>query len=133
MPDPTRDFAATTFVVDNHQTLLLWHRKLQAWLPPGGHIEANELPEEAAVREVREESGLIVRVIGLEGVYHVRADPRGLGVMILYRAVAAGGQLRAGDDASELGFFGPDELPPDLAFSSTRRALFRWRRRLEQS
>jgi ADP-ribose pyrophosphatase YjhB (NUDIX family) len=60
----TRDFTATTFVVSANSTLLLWHRKLQAWLPPGGHIEPNELPEDAAIREVREETGLTVKIIG---------------------------------------------------------------------
>jgi ADP-ribose pyrophosphatase YjhB (NUDIX family) len=60
----TRDFAATTFVVRDGLTLLLWHLKTQAWLPPGGHIEANELPEDAARREVLEETGLEVELLG---------------------------------------------------------------------
>ena len=64
MKNLSRDFTATTFVVSNSCTLLLWHRKLKGWFPPGGHIETNELPEEAAVREVREETGLIVNIIG---------------------------------------------------------------------
>lgn len=54
----TRDFTATTFVVDHERTLLLHHRKLDRWFPPGGHIEPDELPHEAALREVREETGL---------------------------------------------------------------------------
>lgn len=58
----TRDFTATTFVVDHAKTLLLFHRKLQMWLPPGGHIDANELPHDAAVREVLEETGLVVQL-----------------------------------------------------------------------
>lgn len=63
-PEPiTRDFAATTFVVKEDRTLLLHHRKLDMWLPPGGHIDQHELPHLAALREVREESGLEVELL----------------------------------------------------------------------
>lgn len=60
----TRDFTATTFVIQKDRTLLLWHKKIEAWLPPGGHIEPHELPEEAAMREVFEETGLEVELLG---------------------------------------------------------------------
>lgn len=59
----TRDFTATTFVVREQETLLLWHNKIHAWLPPGGHIHPDELPEVAARREVLEESGLEVELV----------------------------------------------------------------------
>lgn len=59
----TRDFTATTFVVDQDRTLLLLHRKLGKWFPPGGHIEPHELPDAAAIREVREETGLEVELL----------------------------------------------------------------------
>jgi len=62
-PIPTRDFTATTFVVHEDRTLLLHHRKLAMWLPPGGHIDPHELPDQAALREVREESGLEVELL----------------------------------------------------------------------
>ncbi len=60
----TRDFTATTFVVWRGGVLLHKHKKLGRWFPCGGHIEANELPDEAALREVREESGVAVSLIG---------------------------------------------------------------------
>ena len=63
MPSVTRDFTATTFIVDDGRTLLLYHNQIRKWLPPGGHIHRDELPCDAAVREVREESGLDVRLL----------------------------------------------------------------------
>lgn len=65
----TRDFTATTFVVEDGRILLLWHRKMQAWLPPGGHIDPNELPDDAAAREVREETGLEVVLLGEQDLW----------------------------------------------------------------
>jgi len=56
----TRHFTATTFIVYQNKTLLHLHKKLNMWLPPGGHIDRDELPEEAAIREVKEETGLDV-------------------------------------------------------------------------
>lgn len=61
----TRDWAATTFVVHEHKTLLLHHRKLDRWLPPGGHIDPHELPDLAALREVEEETGLTVALLDM--------------------------------------------------------------------
>ena len=59
----TRHFTATTFIVYQQKTLLHLHRSLKKWLPPGGHIDRDELPHIAAVREVKEETGLDVRLI----------------------------------------------------------------------
>ena len=53
-----KDFVATGFIADKGQVLLILHRKLGLWLPPGGHIEKDETPEEALHREVLEETGL---------------------------------------------------------------------------
>ncbi|HOW68709.1 MAG TPA: NUDIX domain-containing protein [Candidatus Paceibacterota bacterium] len=58
------DFTAAVFVVRNQKVLLVHHRQLNHWLPVGGHIELDEDPETAAVREAREESGLEVELIG---------------------------------------------------------------------
>lgn len=59
-----RHFTVAVFVVREGKVLLHHHRKLGMWLPPGGHIERNELPDEAAVREVFEETGIRVVLVG---------------------------------------------------------------------
>ena len=58
------DFTVAIFVVDAGRVLMIHHRKLDKWLPLGGHIELDEDPEQAALREAREESGLDVELIG---------------------------------------------------------------------
>ena len=59
-----RHFTVAVFVVWEGKVLLHHHRKLGMWLPPGGHIERDELPDEAAVREVLEETGIEVELVG---------------------------------------------------------------------
>lgn len=61
-PEITRHFTATTFVVHGGKVLLHLHPRQQLWLPPGGHIERDELPHVAALREVEEETGLRVEL-----------------------------------------------------------------------
>lgn len=76
---PTRDFCVAVFVVDEDRVLLHWHRKLGRWLPPGGHIEPNELPDEAAVREAWEETGVRIMLHGEQIVtVDVPGEPRQL-------------------------------------------------------
>ena len=59
-----RHFTVAVFVVWEGKVLLHRHRKLGMWLPPGGHIERDELPDDAAVREVLEETGVEVELVG---------------------------------------------------------------------
>ena len=58
------DFTVAIFVVLQRKVLLVHHRKLGKWLPLGGHIELNEDPEAAALREAKEESGFDVELLG---------------------------------------------------------------------
>lgn len=58
-----RHFTATGFVVQGDRTLLHWHQRLQQWMPPGGHIEPDEDPVQAVLREIREETGVTAEVI----------------------------------------------------------------------
>ena len=58
------DFTVAIFVVHDHKILVVHHRNLNNWLPLGGHIELDEDPEQAALREAKEESGLDVELLG---------------------------------------------------------------------
>jgi 8-oxo-dGTP pyrophosphatase MutT (NUDIX family) len=58
------DFTVAIFVVHQDKVLLIHHRNLNKWLPLGGHIELDEDPETAALREAKEESGLDVELLG---------------------------------------------------------------------
>ncbi|MEZ5361144.1 MAG: NUDIX domain-containing protein [Bryobacterales bacterium] len=58
------DFTVSVFIVHGNQVLLVHHRKLEKWLPVGGHIEIGEDPETAAKREAKEESGLEIELVG---------------------------------------------------------------------
>lgn len=61
-----RHFCASAFIINPYtkKILLIKHKKNGRWTQPGGHIEGNETPEEAALREVYEETGLRVRLLG---------------------------------------------------------------------
>ena len=99
---------------------------LGSWCLPSGFVEYDEAPEQAAIREFLEETGLEVRLTDLLDVRQYKNDARGPGVVVLYRGQVVGGVPRPGDDASEVGFFGPEDLPEDIAFATHRRVLARW-------
>lgn len=63
-----RDFVANCFIVDDGRVLLMDHAKLDLWLPPGGHVEQDETPDETARRETREE-------VGIEVAFHPSTVP----------------------------------------------------------
>ena len=69
-----RHFTVAVFVVHDQRVLLHYHRKLGKWLPPGGHVEDNELPDTAALREVLEETGIRARLVGPYGLDGLHLD-----------------------------------------------------------
>ncbi len=58
------DFVVNIYIVYKDNVLLIHHKELNKWLPIGGHIELNEDPEEALFREVKEECGLEIEILG---------------------------------------------------------------------
>lgn len=92
------------------------------WSLPAGFVDADEDPAEAAVREVREETGLEVVIEGLVDVFHGKEHPNGASIVIIYRGKVLSGEMLAGDDVDGVAYFDPDRLPP-IAFDATAKAL----------
>lgn len=124
---PDRDWCATAFVVWNGALLLHHHAKLQRWLPPGGHVEPNELPDDAAVREVFEETGVRVGLLGETAIDapgpRQLLRPRGvqlevirpghehIDLIYLARPIEPyDGRLPRGEDDPSLGWYDADAL-----------------------
>jgi len=122
----SRHFTVAVFVVHEGRVLLHRHRKLGMWLPPGGHIEDGELPDEAALREVYEETGLRVELAGerREDVEDPVQLVRPAGVQLediepekghqhidlIYFARPAGSvEIRGEFSADKVGWYGPAE------------------------
>ncbi len=83
-----KDFTSTGYVMNPERTklLVIFHIKLQKWLPAGGHIEKNELPHDAALREVFEETGVRARIISDDFDLELNGDvdcqiPRPYGIL----------------------------------------------------
>lgn len=76
-----RQYCASSYVIDfeNHETLLMYNKKLGKWLQPGGHIEDHETPIETCIREAKEETGIDIKIVGpsfFEGKYEPIATER---------------------------------------------------------
>jgi 8-oxo-dGTP diphosphatase len=123
----------SALITEENGQLLLIRRAVPPgkgkWCLPSGFVEWDESPEQAVVRECAEETGLVVTEPWLFEVRYYSDDFRGPGINLTYRAEVAGGVLRAGDDAAEVRYFAPGELPAaeDLAFASHRSLLEPWR------
>ncbi|MBI1357258.1 MAG: NUDIX domain-containing protein [Acidobacteria bacterium] len=120
------DFTVSVFVVHAGRVLLVHHRKLGRWLPVGGHIEIGEDPEQAALRETLEESGLEIELLGPRpprdfpgtkiltapsylDVHDIHGDHRHIGMIYFARAGSA--ELRlAEQEHHAIRWFTPEEL-----------------------
>lgn len=58
------DLIVEGIIIDKDKTLLIYHKDLEKWLPVAGHIKQNETPDQALLREVDEEVGIKVEILG---------------------------------------------------------------------
>ena len=117
---------AATCIVQRGDEVLMVRRAVQPgiglWSMPGGYVDRGEVIEEAAAREVLEETGLEVEVGRLVGLFSERGHPV---IVAAFTARETGGSLSAGEEAQEVGFFPLDDLPP-LAFPRDSQILAGW-------
>ena len=86
------------------------------WALPGGFVDYGESLEAAAIREAEEETSLKVELQYQLGAYSdPKRDPRFHTISVVFIAISAG-VPKAADDAKDVGVFGRDSLPDDLAF-----------------
>ena len=123
------DFTLSIFIVKNDAVLLHVHKKLGIWLPPGGHIELDEDPTQAALREALEETGLDIQLFGEEPedfhtIYESKEliRPRFLQkhffdeshthqhIDLVYFATVRGGEVRPEIEGGQIRWFTRDEL-----------------------
>jgi len=126
-PAPTVD---VVIEVGDRIVLIRRRNPPPGWALPGGFVDLGERVGDAARREAREETGLVVELTDLLGVYSdPRRDPRGQTVSTVFVGRATG-TPQAGDDAAGVGLFGEHDLPAPLAFDHARilADYFRYRR-----
>ena len=113
--------ATCLVVVDNRNRVLLVKRSVEPkkgfWCLPGGFMELGETPEQSALRELKEETGLSGRINMLLGVSANPSSQYHTVLMIGFLVKSYTGNLVAGDDADDAASFYYDELP-EIAFES---------------
>jgi len=118
---------SAAFVSDEKGNILLVKRGVEPakgkWSLPSGFIEIDETPEQACLRELKEETGLEGRILELIGVYS-QDSSRYKNVVIIGYRVEAEGDLHPGSDSEDAGYFPSDTLP-EIAFSSHRKIIAR--------
>jgi ADP-ribose pyrophosphatase YjhB (NUDIX family) len=97
------------------------HPAYGKWVFPGGYVDRGETLEAAALREVREESGLAVRLTRLLGAYSYPGNPV---ILVAYAGEVIDGTIAIDHESLAARPYPPAEIPwSDLAFPSTAQAL----------
>lgn len=123
--------AAVTFI-HNGESILLVRRAMEPekgkWALPGGYVDANEDPRQAAIREAKEETGLHISITRLLDIVFTPPPNGELGVrpiVIIFEACVISGTIQPQDDVDKAEWFTVDNLP-ELAFKSTLQTIQHW-------
>jgi len=121
---PRPAVSADVVVLDRDAILLIQRKKdpfAGSWALPGGFMDMDESADAAAIRELKEETGLVVESVQQIGAYStVDRDPRGRVVTIAFLATASqSDHIAAADDAADVRWF-PINALPELAFDHAK-------------
>lgn len=120
-------FPVTSVVLEINEKILLLRRAAEPlkgyWCLPGGYIRYTEKPEAAAIREVKEETGLDISIRNIVGVYQIDNDPRGVNLDIIWTGLLKDGYLQTNNESTEAGCFDKNNLPTLIAYKH-RQAIF---------
>ncbi|CVI24358.1 ADP-ribose pyrophosphatase (fragment) [Agrobacterium fabacearum CFBP 5771] len=123
MVDQTPILAASGVILDGQKRILLVQRANPpdkgCWTLPGGRVDPGETLELVVIREVFEETGLVIRIVNELGKLHVPDGKGGIYEIHDFLGEKISGEASAGDDAAAIGWFRNDELSklpltPDL-------------------
>jgi ADP-ribose pyrophosphatase YjhB (NUDIX family) len=125
---PGPKLVAGCLVIDAGKVLLLRRGNWPAlgkWTFPGGYVDFGENAADGAVRETHEEVGMRVELDGLLGVFSDQKSPAL--TIVVYLAKPGVEPPSVSEEASEVRYFGPDEIPwHELAFPTTIDAVTAW-------
>lgn len=119
---------AVAVLVEQDGQIILQRRTIEPgkgrWTFPSGYVDRGERLEDAAIREVWEETGLEVRLTRLLGVYSYEGNPV---VLAVYVGSVIGGTFTESEESDAIAAFSTGELPP-LAFHHDAKIITSWQR-----
>ena len=120
---------AFAIILDKEDRILLCHRRdRDIWNLPGGSLEKGESPWECVKREVKEETGLDVKIVRLVGIY---SKPNKDEIVFQFLCEPTGGKLKLNDEADKIEYFTCSRIPKNTVVKQIERIKFFLERREE--
>ena len=123
-------------LIERDNQLLLLQRSHEpwkgSWMLPAGYVEVDENPQDAAHREVLEETGLIVESSEFNHFYCFADDPRGNGIAFVYTAKIISGEINLNGESSAAGYFRWQDIPTDLTKGGHDQIIAEWQLQAQQ-
>ena len=104
-----------------------------SWMIPAGYVELDEDPKDAAKREMFEETGLTLEVSELFKSYYFSDDPRGNGIVFVYKAIKISGELHINSELNAVQYFSWHEIPAYLTKGGHNEIIAEWRVKVQES